>query len=499
VNAEQNGEIQLHKRGLHTDAILFKGLFVSGLVVASVTLASLPAHADPADKSETSKVITYAIADPDLVKHPDKVSGELQRAGNLDRLGVRPATGDKLSEITGKPRVAAAPATYVVDSSRFPKGEKPDNPYQYADLSECLAHTDQASQDAGWIKNRYSYCQTHLISAVSVLCILGRCRVTGIFVSSNTLIGMGKIGADDGTVGDRWTDFQLNIQVLSATGPFNTGSARMAAEIQCAGHYTDGGPDEDPDACSGGENKKVRKSIAAWVVDPNAHLDLVSRGRQPDAAAGEQLATGVFHIDYDFDLPFPYIFGADADGPEGGMRFDSAWYLTTNKAEQLGSVFDRAMPGFSYSLRDAEVRGVADHLLQAQADPANTVPLQPKKVLAGADADNPLRRLAAAKGQYQAERNAENTRVVRNFCRTAEMPAQPPTGGTYDCDEYPMRSTYEGAGRSAPQYDGAAYDRFYSVRWVNSVQNQEAGSRLGRWYANDRLIDADRFYVPIVF
>jgi hypothetical protein len=34
---------------------------------------------------------------------------------------------------------------------------------------------------------------------------------------------------------------------------------------------------------------------------------------------------------------------------------------------------------------------------------------------------------------------------------------------------------------------------------VNSDQNQEAGRRLGRWYTNDRLIDEDKFYVPIVF
>jgi hypothetical protein len=41
-------------------------------------------------------------------------------------------------------------------------------------------------------------------------------------------------------------------------------------------------------------------------------------------------------------------------------------------------------------------------------------------------------------------------------------------------------------GRSAPQHDGPAYDRFYSVRWMVSDENQEAGPRLGRWYENDR-------------
>jgi hypothetical protein len=51
-----------------------------------------------------------------------------------------------------------------------------------------------------------------------------------------------------------------------------------------------------------------------------ATLDLVSEAREPDAAAGEQLATGVF-LDYDFDLhtlpsqPNKVLAGAGAGDP----------------------------------------------------------------------------------------------------------------------------------------------------------------------------------------
>jgi hypothetical protein len=180
------------------------------------------------------------------------------------------------------------------------------------------------------------------------------------------------------------------------------------------------------------------------------------------------------------------------------MRFDSAWYVAQAAADGLGSVFDRSVPAFSYTLNDAPVRGVAEHLLQAQADPANTLPPRADKHLAGATASDPLRRLAQNKGQYQASRRAENDRVRTNYCNTVAFRATMPNDGRpYDCDEYPFGSTYEGAGRNNAAYDGPDYDNMYSVRWVFNEENQEAGRRLGRWYENDRLIDEDKFWVPI--
>src|SRR5262245_36757981 len=116
-----------------------------GLVITSLLVTDSPAQAEQADEKPTYKVIPYVIAEPNLVKHPDKIAAELQRAGNLDKLGVKPATGDKPSEIIGRKRAAAAPASYVVDSGRFPGGRKPDDPYQYIDATECSANADLAS------------------------------------------------------------------------------------------------------------------------------------------------------------------------------------------------------------------------------------------------------------------------------------------------------------------------------------------------------------------
>lgn len=99
------------------------------------------------------------------------------------------------------------------------------------------------------------------------------------------------------------------------------------------------------------------------------------------------------------------------------------------RADRLGSVFDRAVPGLAYALGDAPIRGVAEHLLQALADPANTLPPRADKHLAGIDASDPLHRLAFAKGQYQTERGDENERVRTNYCNTVAFRATMPTDG----------------------------------------------------------------------
>jgi hypothetical protein len=237
----------------------------------------------------------------------------------------------------------------------------------------------------------------------------------------------------------------------------------------------------------------VRKPIREWRQDPSASFELRSQASPPSASNGEQIATGVFHIEYDFHLPWYFQF-IDTQSPEGGMRFDSAWYL---QSHQLGSVFDRAVPGMAYDVSNADVGAVAQHIDDARTNPSTTMPLQAGKDLAGATPSDPIRRLAGAKGENERTRYNDNRRTVRNYCRSAAMQnIKPGSGGPYDCDEYAFASTYEGAARF--KYDGTRYQRHFSVRWVDRRVNQEAGRRLGRWYDVDRILDNEEFYIPII-
>ncbi|MFE3186757.1 NucA/NucB deoxyribonuclease domain-containing protein [Streptomyces violascens] len=101
---------------------------------------------------------------------------------------------------------------------------------------------------------------------------------------------------------------------------------------------------------------------------------------------------------------------------------------------------------------------------------------------------DPIRRLYF--DQTRRDRNRDTAVAV---CRK-EWPGYPELG--QDCDEFPFASTYEGAARSRPEYDGTPYGMF-SVRAINSPDNQEAGRRLGTWYGDDRIIDADPFFLRI--
>ncbi|SDL39250.1 Deoxyribonuclease NucA/NucB [Streptomyces indicus] len=46
-------------------------------------------------------------------------------------------------------------------------------------------------------------------------------------------------------------------------------------------------------------------------------------------------------------------------------------------------------------------------------------------------------------------------------------------------------------------YDGEQYMNDFSVRYINSEENQEAGYRLNAWYQNDRILDGEAFTITI--
>jgi hypothetical protein len=478
----------------------FSTLIFGGALALAMTTGALPAQAET---KVTHKIVPYVISDPELIDRPDLLIKEIQARGNLDRFGVKPATSDGPSTITRPGRAQLAdPPSYVVDSSRFPNGRIPDDIYQYATRSECDGNA-ATENDAGWIKNRYSYCQRHRVFMPAFECGIfpPRCRLTGVFTSRNTLIGYGKVGGHEDWPSFRWADFRLSVDEIFTSGPFSGRGADMTAAIECDGDYADDdGPIENDDhACYAHENTETEKSINEWRLDPGAYFDIASQAIGSNPAYGTQIATGVFHIEYEFDLPW-YVQFIDTESPEGGMRFDSAWYLQSYK---LGSVFDRAVPGMSYTKTDAAVGKVAEHLEEARANPAATLPTQADKHLSGGSPGDQIHRLPSNAGTGQTERYNDNRRVVSNFCATKLMQdlkaTLPPEQGPYDCDEYAFASTYEGAGRYLyPKPDGSPqFERHYSVRWVNSEVNQEAGRRLGRWYDVDRLLDNDGFFVPI--
>ncbi|CAL9400119.1 DNRLRE domain-containing protein [Streptomyces sp. enrichment culture] len=489
--------------------------------VVETAAAGVPTSLQPGD--------TYTINDPALIADPAQVEQVLNRDGNLEALGIKPRTGpsaEQPSAATSGTSSSAASGTapgrtvgttaawertYTVPSERFIRGRKPENngqdPYEYiADVDECH-DADDSDNASGWIKNRFSYCQETLTVMPAIRCGLWPpgCYLLGTFISTNTLIGRGQIGGLGDSTLTRVAEFDFNVDVFLSTGDFNKAGAKLEAELECEGDWDIGVPGSptDEEACQPGLYTGRTDSPSQWKYDGDTKFDLWSLApRLPDVTNGDQIATGLFTPVLKFTIP-GYSQLIPSEGEQGEVRFDSAAYNVRAKA---GSVFPDATPALRYDRSDTSdpsapvepyigVAAVADHIGDALDDPSSTYPTKSDKTLPGGSALNPMHRLVPGFGLNEQARYDANRSVVSSTCNNAAVPGRPTAGEQRDCDEFPFASSYQGAARY--QYEGDAYRDDFSVRYIDSDENQEAGRRLGAWYDNDRILSHDPFIVVI--
>ncbi|MBP0457978.1 DNRLRE domain-containing protein [Streptomyces montanisoli] len=461
--------------------------------VVETAAAGQPTSLKPGD--------SYTITDRALISDPDKVEEVFKRDGNLEALGIKP-NGQAATAKSVQPK-AAWERTYTTPSTKFIRGRNPADPYQYiSSVAECHNSSD-SDNDSGWIKNRFSYCQETLTFLPAIKCGLWPpgCYVQGLFMSRNTLIGRGKIGGLDGSELTRYADFDMNVNVWTAEGDFNKPGASMKATLECEGSWQGGGGN-DEEACDNGIHDGRTDTAAGWDADGDTQFDLwSSTPKLPDIADDEQIATGLFKPVLKFTIP-GYGQVLPTEGEQGEIRFDSAVY---NRRAPLGSVFPDATPAFRYDKSDTSnagngtqepylgVAAVANHIDEARKDPDSTYPKKDGKKLPGGSALDPLHRIAGVPGSIARARKDANRAVVSSLCKSDAVPGGPADG--LDCDEYPFASTTEGAARY--KYEGDQYKGDVSLRFIDSVENQEAGGRLGAWYENDRILNWDPFIVTI--
>ncbi|MFD8409910.1 DNRLRE domain-containing protein [Streptomyces anulatus] len=448
----------------------------------------------------------YSISDPKIVKDPIKVQ-EIQdvfkRDGNLEALGIKPTNGPSALK-TEAPRNARAAweRTYTTPSTKFAGGRKPADQYEYIkDPAECSA-ADDADNAAGWIKNRFSYCQDTLVLMPAIKCGLWPpgCYLHGEFIATQTLIGQGRIGSFDDSEYTRWADFDLNLDVHWIGGDFGKPGAKIEASLPCEGSWAPGNPTAIGErACYFGVYESREDSPIGWKADGDTKLDLWSTTPTlPNVAVGEQVAVGKFTPKLDFTLP-GYSQLISSEGEEGEVRFDSAAY---NPWAKTGSVFPDATPSLRYDKSDTSdaglptpytgVEAVARHIDEARKDPDASYPNKTGKNLPGESPLHPLHRITASADAASKQRYDANETVRKLDCN-ASTPGAPAAGK--DCDEYPFRSSAEGAARY--QYEGAEFKDDFSVRYIDSKENQEAGARLGAWYHSDRILNWEAFTVAI--
>jgi hypothetical protein len=163
------------------------------------------------------------------------------------------------------------------------------------------------------------------------------------------------------------------------------------------------------------------------------------------------------------------------DGPKEKIRMDSADYLFVFNPKffpKEGAVFANVQPVFFYDM-DKPYFSVMKEAFQHHKDALTS----PGSLIPGVEGRPPLTRLYS---KYDPVQYAANRKAKDAACSKLSKPEG------YECDEFPFASTYEGAG---------AGDGRFSVRYIPRAANNTHGRWLGAWYAYDRILHKDPFYI----
>jgi len=392
-------------------------------------------------------------------------------------------------------RTAGGSGTTSVEVEALLAGARtpPSNPNNDGQAEECL-RSDGVREDNGRVHNRFLWCKRGTIKL--------RPFETGPFGFRTTI---GALDADYSIVGYGRDDGQRSIKVFlridSVTVLMPDGIAQptqlLTAILRCP---TSGCIVNAPQAAL---------TFAAWT---NLWIEW-EVSSSPLTGEGSD---AVSRHDWFFEI------SADPPGTElpsrtflqaSDIRCDSAGYFRSRPA---ACVFSNVVPHLQYSLTDPRTQEAVAHI-QCAFSPStcdSTIyPVAfPRTPLRGQYPGLPpqvgLHRIPSAQmvaGDTRAASNrAEALRACTRVGRYANpagtiVPAYPglpasdyPQAGK-DCDEYPFASTQEGASAYA-----AGFPQF-SVRAVSASPNRCAGSALGRYYRDDRILyENDSFFVEIL-
>ncbi|WP_405651952.1 hypothetical protein [Streptomyces sp. RK9] len=303
-----------------------------------------------------------------------------------------------------------------------------------------------------------------------------------IGASSFTVLAIGTIPKNSRTmtVVYRFTNFAAT-GVHNAPGMSISTNAKIAKSWPARARYKHGGV---------GTSMPVKRTWAQLLNGGNFKHTVY-------AAPGQ----GSSSDDHIFAVYQPTVKAAPPPGwgevdPAGGdlfmmpPRWDKANYLP-HRAK--GAAIFSVSTALVYSTKEsAPEKDVAKHVKLALTRPSQTQPPYLHKKLAGGSPDEPLTRLFKDGRRKQANYNRSRYNCKKYFGDDYTE------GGRKECDEYPMKTTYEGA--AASEYDPRFHKRNFSVRALPKKSNGAAGNLLAQYYEKNRVIDGpdDGFFMKII-
>ncbi|QFY09487.1 hypothetical protein GBF35_25110 [Nonomuraea phyllanthi] len=355
------------------------------------------------------------------------------------------------------------------------------------DTGNCLAK-EEAKTAEGWTYNRLLWCQT----------VGYRANYTKR-TSTGTVIYMGSVEVT-------WEMVAMGSNTQRAIRVF---WRPVAGSVRYVG-WTVGVPSAQPfavhPACAEAApycnnlGTPARKTWAAWNTTTDwASWDVTSPARSGDSTR-EKITSPHWHLVTDAtSLEYPEIpAGRTNDWP---FRCDSADYFSRfGQAFDQACVFTDVIPHLQYSLSSPKHAAVARHIQEAQLSPDTSYPIEShRKVIPGRWEPDPdpeygsLHRVEGSGTIAAANTTWKDYACNRNgpYNATTGLPPKTPQQEAegWQCDEYPFRSTAEGA--SSGTWD-------FSVRWVPSSQNGSAGGSLIAFFFDDRILHVnDPFWVKI--
>ncbi|MBW0933728.1 NucA/NucB deoxyribonuclease domain-containing protein [Priestia megaterium] len=349
----------------------------------------------------------------------------------------------------------------------------PDFDYDHILTTEECQRSPDRSSETGYIKNRYSFCWSHVATyQVPVKCIGGFCFYEGVQFQF-TEIGYGSNQS-------RKMRVYYTLDDILVTHPSLNG-AKLKIDMVCESKVNPGDCKEDPDF------PPTERTIAQWKNTNFSTEIFTSEAPPPTDANPDQLGYMEFWPKLTLTHA-PRKFKKSIDGIKQTVRYDSAKYMFAfpNQYFWQGAVFSKATPIFNVPVTKPEFSMLAEagqHWKFAMDHPDQTKPQMDGKKIPGAVGDSTLTRMYPKRHQDEYNRNRNKTR------RTCDREFRDEDRTGKQCDEYPFASTWEGSATNGS-------DNF-SVRMISSESNGAAGTWLGAWYAYDRILDGDTFNVQV--